>query len=91
MSVVMKRAFWVRVPARRPRVSRFEVVFCVEWDRKEGISGLGRKIVRRGVPDSRVDVVRNWWVSCGGEVGVLEGRGGGEVVFEGMGGGEVVV
>lgn len=83
----MKRALRIRVPARRPRVSRLRDVFASAWVRKSWCRGFGRKIWRRGRLDSGVVVVVNWWVWWFGEVetgdgivSVLEGRGGADVL-----------
>lgn len=77
----MKKALCRRVPRRMPQVSRLARVFWEACCVKEWRRGVGRKIVRRGAPDSRHEVVANWWLVGGAVEGAgmfaLVGTGGG--------------
>ena len=53
MSRLMKKAFAISVPARKPQVSKLASVFLYASRRNVVLKVGGRKMVRKGVPFSR--------------------------------------
>lgn len=65
MSLLTKKAFLIKVPARNPQVSRFAKVFLCDNRKKVVRSVGGRKSGRKGLPFSRKALGAKTWSFCG--------------------------